>query len=78
MSIHSDEESHEALPLSPEDGRFCLFSIRFSQDGREILGGANDGYLYLYDREEHQQSLKVSDASLLQFHKFNVHLNKYK
>lgn len=48
-----------ALPLSPEDGRFCLFSLRFSEDGDEILGGANDGFLYLFDRLAQTESLKV-------------------
>ena len=39
--------------------RFCIFSMRFSQDGDEILCGAKDGYIYLYDRGANRRSLKV-------------------
>lgn len=39
--------------------RFCVFSVGFSSDGNEILGGANDGYLYIYDRNRNQRSLMV-------------------
>lgn len=38
-NIFGDHEVHEALPLFPEERRFCVFALRFSQDGREILGG---------------------------------------
>lgn len=58
-NIHGDHEIHEALPLCPDDRRFCIFSLVFSQGGREILGGANDGYLYVYDMETKQRSLMV-------------------
>ena len=27
------------LPSSPEDSRFCAFSIKFSHDNKEILAG---------------------------------------
>jgi WD repeat-containing protein 23 len=50
---------HEALTLAPDDRRFCIFSLRFSQDGREILGGANDECLYVYDRECKNRVLKI-------------------
>lgn len=56
----SDPETHESLPLCPEDRRFCIFSTVFSTDGREILGGANDGFLYVYDLECNQRALRVS------------------
>ena len=59
MNVFGDEEGHVELPLTTENGRFCLFSIRFSQDGNEILGGANDGFIYLFDRMSQVQSLKV-------------------
>lgn len=50
----------ESLSLCPGMRRFCVFSLKFSNDGREILGGANDGYLYVYDRECHQRVFRVS------------------
>ena len=58
VNVFGDEERHDALPLSADDSRFCIFSVRFSNDGNEILGSANDGFIYLFDRESQQQSLR--------------------
>lgn len=58
-NVFGDHEIHEPLPLYPDERRFCIFAMRFSQDGREILGGANDECLYVYDREENQRTLKI-------------------
>uniref|UniRef100_A0A1B6CJX3 DDB1- and CUL4-associated factor 11 n=1 Tax=Clastoptera arizonana TaxID=38151 RepID=A0A1B6CJX3_9HEMI len=59
----SDPENQETLPLCPEDRRFCVFSIVFSADGSEILGGANDGFLYVYNRECNQRALRIEGHS---------------
>ena len=59
MNVFGEEERHDALPLSADESRFCIFSVRFSNDGNEILGGANDGFIYLFDRESQQQSLRL-------------------
>eukprot|EP00090_Calanus_glacialis_P045668 TRINITY_DN863_c0_g1_i4.p1 TRINITY_DN863_c0_g1~~TRINITY_DN863_c0_g1_i4.p1 ORF type:complete len:527 (-),score=158.04 TRINITY_DN863_c0_g1_i4:73-1653(-) len=59
VSILGFEEKHESLPLCPDDRQFCIFSVSFSCDSRELLGGANDGYLYLYDREANRQSSRI-------------------
>lgn len=54
-------EKHEALDLAPSEHRhFCVFSLRFSPEGEEILCGCNEGYLYLYDRVAHKSSLSIS------------------
>ncbi|XP_039603428.1 DDB1- and CUL4-associated factor 11 isoform X1 [Polypterus senegalus] len=58
-SIDGDSESHTALDLNPEERRFCVFSLTASSDGREILGGANDGCLYVFDREQNKRTLKI-------------------
>lgn len=58
--VYGDSSSQESLSLCPDDRRFCVFSLVFSSDGREILGGANDGYLYVYDRECHQRAFKIA------------------
>jgi len=57
----SGEELHEALDFEPSSShnRFCLFSIKFSPDNREILGGSSDASLYLYDIELQQRILCV-------------------
>lgn len=57
--VTGDSDSQEALSLSPTERRFCIFSIVFSSDGKDILGGANDGYLYVYDRERGRRSLRI-------------------
>jgi len=49
-----------ALCLDPPGHhQFCIFSVKFSQDSSELLGGANDGCIYLYDRDSNQQSLSI-------------------
>ena len=59
VSLLDHEEKHDSLPLSPDDRQFCIFSVSFSSDSRELLGGANDGYLYLYDRQANRQSGRI-------------------
>jgi len=46
-----EHQTHEALDFKPTAARFCLFSIQFSPDNREILGGSSDYRLYIYDLE---------------------------
>jgi WD repeat-containing protein 23 len=59
--FHEEEDSeHTALPLQADDNdRFCIFSLRFSANGDEILGGANNGYIYVYDRFAQTRSLRI-------------------
>lgn len=58
-SVNGDSEQQEPLCLVNTGRRFCIFSVVFSSDGREILGGANDGCLYIYDRHRHERTHKV-------------------
>lgn len=59
-AVDEDKDTHEALRLYPEaDNSFCLFSLAFSQDNQEIMGGANDGSIYVYDRQRNTRSLKI-------------------
>lgn len=59
--FREDDSEHTALPLQAEDNdRFCIFSLRFSANGDEILGGANDGYLYVFDRFAQNRSLRIA------------------
>ena len=60
VSLFNEEDSkHTALQLQADDDRFCIFSLRFSANGDEILGGGNNGYLYVYDRFAQQRSLRI-------------------
>lgn len=58
------ESAHQlALCLDPQENQqhqFCIFSLRFSQDSKEILGGANDGRIYVYNRETNSQGLNIA------------------
>ena len=44
------DRQHLPLPLAPDDVQFCLFCVTFSDDDSEIIGGSNDGCIYIYDR----------------------------
>ncbi|XP_061661749.1 DDB1- and CUL4-associated factor 11 isoform X4 [Syngnathoides biaculeatus] len=58
-SINGDSGDHTALDLNPDERRFCVFSLAASTDGKEILGGANDGCLYVFDLEQNKRTLKI-------------------
>lgn len=57
-NVHG-EEVHESLALNPNDRLFCIFSLRFSQDGREIIGGANDECMYIFDRQANTRTHRI-------------------
>lgn len=50
-------------PHRPQERRFAVFSLAVGPDGREVVGGANDGCLYVYDREAQRRVLRVGGAS---------------
>lgn len=52
-------DDQEPLFLMKSSRRFCIFSVKFSSDGRELLGGANDCCLYIYDLHRQQKTSKV-------------------
>jgi len=58
-NTQGEHEVHEALDFKPQAHRFCLFSIQFSPDNSEILGGSNDKCLYMYDIVKKQRVLAV-------------------
>ena len=55
--------NHETLSLNPPQPSLCLFSLCFSSDASEIIGGANDKHLYIYNRERNERTgrIEVSD-----------------
>ena len=59
VRLFGDSDCQDTLPLHPTHRRFCIFSLVFSQDGQEILCGANDGFLYVYDRFSNKRILKI-------------------
>ncbi|GAB0206288.1 DDB1- and CUL4-associated factor 11 [Grus japonensis] len=47
------------LTYDQKERRFAVFSLAVGPDGREVVGGANDGCLYVYDREVQRRVLRV-------------------
>ncbi|GAB1597614.1 DDB1- and CUL4-associated factor 11-like isoform X1 [Argonauta hians] len=62
-NIQGDRDIHEALPLFPGRSTFCIFSLTFSSDNKEILGGANCGNFYVYDLEKNEKTLTIKAHS---------------
>lgn len=48
--INGDSNEVQCLNLEPNSQRFCVFSVAFSNCGKQIIGGSSDGCLYIYDR----------------------------
>eukprot|EP00898_Chlorokybus_atmophyticus_P005696 jgi/Chlat1/6127/Chrsp409S05660 len=58
-NVYGEHELHEGLDMKPENRHFCMFSIKFAPDGREIVAGASDNCLYIYDIETKRRTLRV-------------------
>ncbi|EGG18543.1 WD40 repeat-containing protein [Cavenderia fasciculata] len=59
-NTNGEDNTHIALDLEPNvDERFCIFGLKFSPGGSEILGGSSDGFIYLYDLNESRRILEV-------------------
>eukprot|EP01124_Arcella_intermedia_P015185 TRINITY_DN216_c1_g3_i1.p1 TRINITY_DN216_c1_g3~~TRINITY_DN216_c1_g3_i1.p1 ORF type:complete len:474 (+),score=62.65 TRINITY_DN216_c1_g3_i1:177-1424(+) len=58
-NIDGQHEDHEALDMRPTASRFCLFSIQFSSDSKEIIGGSSDRSIYIYDLERKERVHKI-------------------
>eukprot|EP01095_Lingulamoeba_sp_RSL-Kostka_P005759 TRINITY_DN1744_c0_g1_i1.p1 TRINITY_DN1744_c0_g1~~TRINITY_DN1744_c0_g1_i1.p1 ORF type:complete len:531 (-),score=142.55 TRINITY_DN1744_c0_g1_i1:64-1656(-) len=48
-NVSNESNLHQPLDLLPLFGRFCVFSLQFSPNTTEILCGASDRHLYLYN-----------------------------
>lgn len=55
-------EIHDGLDFSSEDDgmySFGIFSLKFSNDGRELVAGSSGDSIYVYDLEANKRSLKI-------------------
>uniref|UniRef100_A0A674GSR7 Uncharacterized protein n=1 Tax=Taeniopygia guttata TaxID=59729 RepID=A0A674GSR7_TAEGU len=59
FDLHGEGDTHTALDFRPEDRRFAVFSLAVGPDGRDVMGGANDGCVYVYDREAQRRVERV-------------------
>lgn len=77
-SIHGESDIHEALRIDPGEHSFCIFSLMFSSDNQEVLGGANDGHIYVYDTEIRKRTLKIyahdDDVNTVRFANESSHI----
>lgn len=58
-NIYGENGTHTALDLRPDERRFAVFSLAVSSDGKEVLGGANYGCVYVFDMEQNKRTLKI-------------------
>lgn len=59
-SLSEDSNSFRTLSFNPNCRKFSVFSLAYSNDGRELFGCANDRYIYVYDRECNQRVLRFN------------------
>nr|XP_041568787.1 DDB1- and CUL4-associated factor 11 [Taeniopygia guttata] len=59
FDLHGEGDAHTALDFRPEDRRFAVFSLAVGPDGRDVMGGANDGCVYVYDRQAQRRVERV-------------------
>jgi DDB1- and CUL4-associated factor 11 len=59
MNENQEPTGITPLALNPDSINFCIFSLQFSSDGTEIIGGSNDMCLYVYDLQRGQRTLRV-------------------
>lgn len=55
------QEIHDGLDFSgDEDGdEFGIFSVKFSNDGRELVAASSNNSIYVYDLEAKKLSLQI-------------------
>ncbi|KAG5898105.1 hypothetical protein JTB14_027462 [Gonioctena quinquepunctata] len=62
-STNETNDEHERLKLDMQDQySSCTFSVVFSSDGKELLGGGNDKCVRIYDLERRTQTVKIKNA----------------
>ncbi|KAF6176580.1 hypothetical protein GIB67_034442 [Kingdonia uniflora] len=62
-SVANVNEIHDGLDFSfDDDGEysFGIFSVKFSNDGRELVAGSSDNSIYVYDLETNKVSLRIA------------------
>ncbi|XP_022703647.1 DDB1- and CUL4-associated factor 11-like isoform X2 [Varroa jacobsoni] len=57
--IDGQSEESVTLELNPLENRFCVFSLKFSANGEEILCGASDTSLYVYSLSAQKRTLLI-------------------
>ncbi|XP_018910864.2 DDB1- and CUL4-associated factor 11 isoform X2 [Bemisia tabaci] len=55
VPLNKDPEDQISLSSCSGERRFCIFSLAYAADGQNIIGGANDGNIYIchLERDKH-------------------------
>ncbi|CAF1415390.1 unnamed protein product [Adineta ricciae] len=61
VKLNDNQTESKIIPLQlrPHAHSFTIFSLQYSSDGSEIIGGSNDTYVYIYDLEKQKRTLRV-------------------
>jgi len=60
LNGNGDQSNIVPLYLQPDSHRFSIFSLQYSVDGSEIIGGSNDTHVYIYDLHKQRRTLRVN------------------
>ena len=62
VKINENNADSTIIPLylRPRSHSFSIFSLQYSADGSEIIGGSNDHYVYIYDLHQNRRTLRVN------------------
>lgn len=60
INENENQPTITSLHLQPRVHSFSIFSLQFSLDGSEIIGGSNDTHVYIYDLHKGQRTLRVN------------------
>lgn len=64
----TSQEVHEGLEFSADDEAgysFGIFSVKFSNDGKELVAGSSDDSIYVYDIEANKLSLRIQAHTVM-------------
>ncbi len=62
VKLNENENQPNIIPLhlQPQSHSFSIFSLQYSVDGSEIIGGSNDTHVYIYDLQKQRRTLRVN------------------
>ena len=62
VKLNENETQSNVVPLylRPQAHSFSIFSLQYSADGSEIIGGSNDQCVYIYDLVKNRRTLRVN------------------
>lgn len=62
--VNGTYDELQCLQIDSTAQRFCMFSVRFTNCGKKLLAGGNDGCVYMYDRELNRRTRQIGVASV--------------